>query len=161
MNAKQPRSIRQLAKSTGYSVGEVQRRRARGESDTAIKRAAKSRDTQRGGKASTSRGETFPEAQARKESALADKHQMQAAKMRAELLDAGEIKLELSGLVLDARTRFLSMGAELCDVLAGMSDPIAIRCLIDDYVCRALDALSKYNPCAADPAESENPKEQK
>src|ERR1035441_9891254 len=145
MNAKQPRSIRQLAKSTGYSVGEVQRRRTRGESDVSIKRAAKSRDAQRDGKASTSQGETYPEAQARKESALADLREMEAAERRGDLLDAEETHQAWAAMVMAFRAKALVIGEELADRLAvAAGDPVKCRELIDDKVYQALTELSQY-----------------
>jgi hypothetical protein len=110
-------SIRQLAKVMGYSVGEVQRRRSRGESDSQIMMAAKVHDEGKKAKRGATRAcqESFADAQARKESAMADLREMEAAQKRGELLNADEVREAVSGMVLAARAKFLVIGDVLAD----------------------------------------------
>ena len=59
--------------------------------------------------------------QARKEAALADKHELQVAKLRGELVAREDAEAAVLGVIEQARSGFLGMPAKLSDRCAGMT----------------------------------------
>jgi hypothetical protein len=130
-------SGRALAKKAGVSESLVSTKRARGKADSDI--LAEAAKTHRRAKTH----ESYADAQARKETALADLREMEARRQKSELLDADDVRAAVVGMITSAKSRLLTMADELCDRLAACSDPIGCRVLVDSEVRRALTALSK------------------
>jgi hypothetical protein len=155
MSTKSTKSIRQLAKASGYSVGEVQRRRARGETDPQIMAAAERRTEKRRNTPEKRTTESYADAQARKERALADLREIEAARARREYVNLSEVKRGLIGLIIASKTRLLAMGAKLAPELAVETEAGKCQKLVDDEVYEALTELSRWEPASVvDPPES-------
>jgi phage terminase Nu1 subunit (DNA packaging protein) len=90
----------------------------------------------------TAQPETFAAAQARKESALADKHQMEAKKMRGELLPAADVKRVWSNHVAAVRNRLLLLPSKIAPAVAVNSDAAQCQELIRIEIYEALTELS-------------------
>lgn len=93
--------------------------------------------------------ETLADAQRRKETALADLRELDARKAKGELLDTEEVRFAVSGMLLAARAKFLTIGEEVCEKVAATSSAIECRTLIDDRIRQALAELSEY-PAVSD-----------
>ena len=86
--------------------------------------------------------EAFTDAKTRKESALASLRELELQRKRGELIDAAEVRLAASSMVIRFREKLLALSAELCDKLAGMSDAVAVLLLLEDAIRRALQELA-------------------
>lgn len=101
-------------------------------------------EAERGSK--STEGESFFAARERKERALADIHEMEAAKMRKALIDAGDAERAWGGMIAAARSQLLALPANLAQKMAMESDQITCEEILKDAVCRALTELSRYRP---------------
>jgi hypothetical protein len=153
---------RQIAQESGYSRGVVHRKLAQGRTAREIIEAGKERQKRQtdtiarteAAKGSSrkresqdpTRGESYASAQARKESALADLREMEAARERGELLPRDEVAQAWGEMISSARSTLLQLGAKLAPrITAGMS--LAEReFAIDAEVRTCLTALSTYSP---------------
>ena len=70
--------------------------------------------------------------------------QLECRKREGALLDAEEVRAAVAGMVIDFRAKILVIGDELGDRLAGMSDSIACRTLLDERLAQALEELSMW-----------------
>jgi phage terminase Nu1 subunit (DNA packaging protein) len=86
--------------------------------------------------------ETFSAAQRRKESALADVREMEAAKMRGALIDASDVKRVWAGHVMVVRNRLLALPGKLAPAVAANSDAAQCQELIRVEIYEALTELS-------------------
>jgi hypothetical protein len=89
--------------------------------------------------------ETFIDARARKESALADLRQQDAAQRRGDLLDRKEVQQAWAEIVLSMRGTLLLMPARLAYKLVGL-DAAAIQEIIRKEVYSALTEMSEWEP---------------
>jgi hypothetical protein len=94
------------------------------------------------------RMETFADAQARKERALADLREIEAARARREFVPLSEVTRVQLGLVVAARNRLLAMGQKLAPELAVEGEPGKCQKLVDDEVYEALTELSRWDPAS-------------
>jgi hypothetical protein len=90
--------------------------------------------------------ESFFAARERKERALADIHEMEAAKMRKELIGAADAERVWAGMIAAARSQLLALPTNLGHKLAMESDQIACVEILRDAVYRVLTELSRYRP---------------
>jgi hypothetical protein len=94
-------------------------------------------------------GETFNEAQTRKEIALANLRELEEAEKRRSLLSAEVVRDAVNGMVMGARSKLLVIGDELADKMAATSDPVKCRELMDERINQALSELAEYPADAA------------
>jgi len=85
--------------------------------------------------------ESYPDAQRRKEIALANERELRVSVMRKDLVPKQELESWYSGLVVKARDILLRIGPELRDRLAACVDPVKCEGMVDDEVRRALTTL--------------------
>ncbi len=135
---------REIAKRAGCAPSLVNRKRQQGKSDTDIIAAAKAR---RKGK-TRKKTESFADAQARKERALADLRETEVRQKQGQLLDLEEVRRAWCGHLIRARDILLAIAPEIRDRIAPMTDPIACGEMIDGEIRRALEELSRYQPAA-------------
>lgn len=141
-----------LATELGVSVSIVSQKRNRGKTDDEIRKEAvvwKEKQARIAGKdtAELEGGlESFHMAQARKERALADKHQIDVAVKLGELVSVAEVNAFVSQNIVAARDILSKISPELADRLAPETNPVTIRMLIDTEVHRALTRLSLFVP---------------
>ena len=91
-----------------------------------------------------SEAETFFAARERKERAMADIQEMEAGKMRKELVNAIDVERVWSGMIAAARSQLLALPANLAHKVAMESDQITCEEILKDAVYRVLTELSKY-----------------
>jgi hypothetical protein len=91
-------------------------------------------------------GETFFQAQLRKEVALAGLRELELAKKRGELVMVDEVRSAVASMILNARDILLRMPAQLRDQLAQETDAIRCEELVRDEVHRALNQLAQPIP---------------
>jgi hypothetical protein len=100
----------------------------------------------------TARGlrlETFTEAQARKERALANKNELYVAERMGLLVPVQPFRAWLTGIAVKSRDILMSIGADLQDQLAIETNPVEIKRMIDDKMGRALSELAKFGDLGA------------
>lgn len=85
---------------------------------------------------------SFSDARARKEAALARKHELDLAKMRGELVDAADVQRAQAEKDRAVRDRFLSMVDRLADPLAAATDAMRVHELLTAEIRHVLTALS-------------------
>jgi len=90
--------------------------------------------------------EDFFTARARKEVALANLREMDAAKRRGETLNATEVEAEWSNIVSTVRNRILLLPDKLAPRVAALADVLECRAVIERAVREALTALSETEP---------------
>lgn len=128
----------ELAAKAGQSQQLVSRKRRQGKDDaTIIAEAGKGPAVAR-----KQRTESYADAQARKETALANLRELEEAEKRSELLDRKETEAAWSSMISEAKASMLNIGDELGDVLAAEMNPIRCRELVNDKVREALTALA-------------------
>jgi phage terminase Nu1 subunit (DNA packaging protein) len=121
---------RQIAKESGYSPGIVHRKLAQGQTAAEIIRAGKLRPSRLAaaaalaGEAGGSKraGETYAEAQARKETALASLRELQLAERRGALIQRETVESEWTSVCTTIRDAMLGLPTKLCSRLAAMTD---------------------------------------
>jgi hypothetical protein len=86
--------------------------------------------------------ETFREARTRKESALADQHELKARKLDGELVEISEVRGAITDHLAHSRSILLGLPGELCDRMAAEQDPIRCRLLLMERIREALTALA-------------------
>ncbi len=89
---------------------------------------------------------TLNAAKNRKEVALADKHELDLAERRRELIDRQAVGLYFSGMLTRARDSLLRIPGELRDRLAASSNPIECEKLVRKEITQALAVLRDYTP---------------
>jgi hypothetical protein len=87
---------------------------------------------------------TLNHAKIRKEVALADKHELDLAERRKELIDRQKVALYFSGMVTRARDTLLRIPSELRDRLAATSNPVECEKLVRKEITQALAVLRDY-----------------
>lgn len=92
---------------------------------------------------------SFSEAQRQREWERVKKERLQRKVLEGKLLDAEKVRDAVSGMIAGARAKLLVIGDELADKLAGTSDPVRCRELVDDRISQALDDLAEYPANAA------------
>ena len=92
----------------------------------------------------TGGGETFYAARERKERAMADIQEMEAGKMRKELVNAIDVERVWSGMIAAARSQLLALPANLAHKVAMEADQITCEEILKDAVYRVLTELSKH-----------------
>lgn len=96
-------------------------------------------------------GEKYYDAQARKESALADMHELKYREAIGELLPVGMLNAWFSGCIIKCRDILLNIGPELRDRLAQESDPVQCDELVTFEIRRALAELAEYGGNTTNP----------
>lgn len=89
---------------------------------------------------------TLNAAKIRKEVALADKHELDLAERRRELIDREKVNLYVSGMITRARDMILRVPGELRDRLAASANPVECERLLKKELTHALAALREYRP---------------
>lgn len=140
------KGVRKLAKKAGVSPGLVTRKKTQGKSDAQIIEEAAARKGKRAKQPRKS--ESYAEAQARKEKALADLRELELREKQQELISAADAAKAWSGMITSAKDTLMAIGDEICDLLAPETNPIRCRELVNDKVREALTKLSGY-PSAA------------
>ena len=87
--------------------------------------------------------EVLAEAQRRKETALADKAELDVLQRRGELVPLATANAWFAGAVVKARDILLRIGPELRDRLAVETDPIRVEAMVVEEVVRALSMLKE------------------
>lgn len=87
--------------------------------------------------------EVLAEAQRRKETALADKAELDVLQRRGELVPLATVNAWFAGAVVKARDILLRIGPELRDRLAVETDPIRVEAMVVEEVVRALSMLKE------------------
>lgn len=72
----------------------------------------------------------------------AERCRMKAQRERGDLVSRSETAETWANMILTCRHILLCLGPNLAEKLAGESDPVVCRQLVDDEVYRALDALA-------------------
>ena len=134
----------ELSRQSGFSKKTIISRLKKGQTEEEILAAAKTR------KPLVFSGETFIEAQTRKERALANQHEFKAAQMRGDLVEVVLVNEWIAGMILRSRDILLRMAPELKDRLTHETDPVAVEELLDGEVRRALAELATFKPRKAD-----------
>ena len=88
-------------------------------------------------------GESYFEAQRRKEIALADLRELELSLKNGDLVPVAEVNAWVAGMIVEARNILLRIAPDLQDQLSLVSDPAEINKLISGKVDSALDALSQ------------------
>lgn len=83
---------------------------------------------------------------AKKEAALAARAEMEAAKMRGDLVAVAEVQKAVYGMISNARNRLLGIGSKLGPALAMENDPLTCQSLVDEQIREALEELKQYRP---------------
>jgi hypothetical protein len=86
------------------------------------------------------------------EIAKATKAQLEVKRLKGILVDAVEVKRELSEMISAARSRALIMPAKLAAVLASETDVRACHAIIEKEIRSFLTTLSEYEPLQREPA---------
>jgi len=93
-------------------------------------------------------GEAGPEdffaSRARKERALADLRQMEAAQKRGDLLPTADVEAAWSEMVISARAILLGLPARLAQKMALETDRVNVEEILRDEIYRALSELSTH-----------------
>lgn len=93
---------------------------------------------------------TLNQAKIRKEVALADKHELDLAERRKELIDRHKVQLWVTGMVTRARDMLLRVAPELRDQLAASDDPLECERLVKNAITHALSSLRQFKPETVD-----------
>jgi hypothetical protein len=78
----------------------------------------------------------------------ADREALDRQALEGALLKRDEVRAAVSSMISAAKSKFLTVGDELCDRLAATSDPIACREMVDARIHQALSELAEYPSCA-------------
>lgn len=163
-SAKKPLSGVEVARLAGYDKALVTRLRQKGMSDEAIIRKGQERQKRKAAKSASQVStvvemptaaelvlpgpagkpdslESYSEAQARKERALADKHELDVAKESAKLIEVAAVRETWSGIASRLTSMLLGIPNTLAPRLAQLSDPHKIRTLLDQEIRHALTSL--------------------
>ena len=150
---------RQIAKESGYSPGIVHRKLAQGQTAAEIIRAGRERERRRAGgvgPAEEAKGsaqgkqgskprpdETYAEAQARKETALASLRELQLAERRGALIQRETVESEWTSVCTTIRDAMLSLPSKLASRLAAMTDELEITKYLRTEIRAELTRASK------------------
>ena len=132
---------RELAAKVGISPALVNRKRQQGKSDEQIaEEAAKKAPTKP--VARSVPDETYAEAQARKETALADLRELEREEKRGNLISASDVKTAWAAHIAAVKNKLMQMPDELSDKLAAEASPVKCRQLVLEKVRGALTELT-------------------
>src|SRR4051794_28199864 len=92
--------------------------------------------------------ESFAEARARRERANADLSEMQAARLRGELLPADEVSRAVTGAFARVRLRVLALPTKAAPRLVGKESAAEVQALLTGYVEEALAELAEMRVVA-------------
>jgi phage terminase Nu1 subunit (DNA packaging protein) len=84
----------------------------------------------------------FKVSRARREAADADKAEMEAAKMRGELVPAAEVRAEFAKALASIRDGLLNLPGRMAPVLAAQSDARLVQAALDSELRALLGALA-------------------
>src|SRR5689334_14920481 len=87
--------------------------------------------------------ESFAEARARRERANADLSEMQAARLRGELLPADQVSRAVTGAFARVRARMLSLPTKAAPRVVGKGSLAEVQALLAGYVEEALAELAE------------------
>lgn len=139
-----PSTLREVAAKAGVSHVLVDRKLKQGKSEAQIIEEANVRRQKQAEKPAkvTDKTESFAEAQARKETALANLRELELAEKRAELISAADVKTAWAAHIAGCKNKLISMADELMDKIAVESSAVKCRQMILDRVRTALAELS-------------------
>lgn len=136
--------VNKLALEAGVSAQTVSRKLKQGKTPEQILSEAIAWKEKQATKSTATPSESFTEAQARKERALASLRELELAEKNGQLVDLHQVNAWVSGCIIRARDILLRIAPELRDRLSQESDPITIHELIDKEIRRALNELATY-----------------
>jgi len=91
-------------------------------------------------------GEQYQASRARKEAALADKHELELEIRRGQLVSVDEIKPLWFDAVRTARSRLLGVPERVAAELAAIDEPQAVRVILEESIRDALESLADELP---------------
>ena len=126
---------RELAKKAKQNRSLIGRKRRAGKTDADILE-----ESQRAGSAGKS--ETYAAAQARKEVALANRHELRVAREQGKVVAIEDAQKVMSAMIMAARAKFLAIGLAVAPELALSTDADECRAIVDAAVKEGLVEMS-------------------
>jgi len=144
-NFESNKGVIKLAARAGCSINTASRKLRQGKTPAEVVAEAaawKEKQSRTKPKASSKAQESFFEAQARKERALASLRELELTVKCGELVPLAEVNAWVASMLIRARDILLRIGPELADRLSKEADPVTVKALIDGEVRRALNELA-------------------